>query len=189
MIIWEELKPLQTSYEPEGIQTIFSTSDEEEVEQDYMTGAFIIEEAGEYFIGVDVVDMSNSVESVDISYAVLTVYGNEMELDAAEGNGIKFPADFDMNLTYVAPETGVYLFTSTVEGLVWNYDSAPCFVYAEAGEEITNAVSALSETGVYEFNWEVEKLSASSTIEREMISPEFSRIQSAIRFSAFPILS
>ena len=144
--------------------TTILNSDEEEVEQDYMTGAFIIEEAGEYFIGVDVVDMSCSVESVDISYAVSRFYGNKLELDAAEGNGIKFPADFDMNLTYVAPETGVYLFTSTVEGLVWNYDSAPCFVYAEAGEEITNAVSALSETGVYEFNWKIEKISTSSTI-------------------------
>ena len=30
IIIWEEIKPLEETYEPEGVETVFSTSEEEE---------------------------------------------------------------------------------------------------------------------------------------------------------------
>ncbi len=130
---------------------------------EWLGAAFDIEEAGEITVTAKVAVYTTGLEleAVDVTYYLISVEETELNLgDKLVGDGYTFPAGVEMEVTFVAPEAGLYQITSPVEGLLFNNDLNICVAYAtEAGEEITVYVKQETfEASSYEFIWNIEKL-------------------------------
>ncbi len=124
---------------------------------------FSLDEAGEVTVTLAATDYNYEFEAedeVEVTYMLLSVPTTDVTMEELEGEGLTFPANVNMNLTFTAPEAGMYVFTSETEGVVWNDDISICVVYAEeAGDELEVFVIAREVEGYsYEFDWNVEKL-------------------------------
>lgn len=137
-----------------------------DVEYDWETGCYNVTEAGEYKVVVSASDWSGMYETADISYAVLTSYGNTAVIENAEGSYV-FPAG-DMMVTYVAPETGLYKVSTTAEGVQIDSVEGSAFIYMIAGESTEFTVYGQAPEGVYEFDWTI----APATPEAEFVQGE-----------------
>ena len=129
-----------------------------------------VEEAGEVKVILAATDYDSGNfeegDEVEVEYSVLAVPTTDVAVEELEGEGLTFPTNINMYLTFTAPEAGMYIFTSEAEGVIWNDDISLCVAYAaEAGAELTVFVTAREIEGYsYEFDWKVEKLTTSGTV-------------------------
>ena len=141
------------------------------MDEDYMDSSKLeVEEAGEVKVTLAATDYDSGNfeegDEVEVEYSVLAIPTTEIAVEEFEGEGLTFPTNVNMYLTFTAPEAGMYVFTSEAEGVIWNDDISICVAYAaEAGAELTVFVTAREIEGYsYEFDWKVEKLTTSGTV-------------------------
>ena len=142
----------------------------DEYDWSYTTDLTAVEgEDGKYCFSVYFYGSADTVESANASWIVLSVAADDdVVVYETEGSYV-LPEGIDVNVTFVAPEAGIYAITTTSKDLLWNGNQytyeLPTAVAAEAGQAVSYSVKKESiETGTFEFNWKIEKVATSAAV-------------------------
>lgn len=120
-----------------------------------------IEEAGEYTFTIDYFawDTPAAGDVIDYEYTVIGLNSTDIELAENEGDGYTVPTGISMNVVYTAAEEGWYLFTSSDELALGDYERVYYVGYANAGETIEFSLKNNDTTTAdFDLDWKVEKV-------------------------------
>ena len=120
-----------------------------------------IEEAGEYTFTIAYFawDTPAAGDVIDYEYTVIGLNSTDIELAENEGDGYTVPTGISMNAVYTAAEEGWYLFTSSDELALGEYERVYYVGYANAGATIEFSLKNNDTTTAdFDLDWKVEKV-------------------------------
>ena len=131
------------------------------VNDGFATATVEVDEAGEYTFTINYFTWSTPAadDVVDYEYTVIGLNSTDIELAENEGDGYTVPTGISMNVVYTATEEGWYLFTSSDELALGEYERVYYVGYANAGATIEFSLKNNDTTTAdFDLDWKVEKV-------------------------------